>query len=54
MVRVLKQVLNDDIGLGSLLLIPPWYGLHEFKPWHGMVRVLKHVLMTTFALVPFS
>jgi hypothetical protein len=25
MVRVLKQVLNDDIHHGFLLLIPPWY-----------------------------
>jgi hypothetical protein len=24
MVWVLKQVFNDDIRLGSLLLIPPW------------------------------
>ncbi len=25
MVRVLKQVLNEDIRFGFLLLIPPWY-----------------------------
>ncbi len=27
--RVLKQVLNDDIHLGALLLIPPWYEVGE-------------------------
>ncbi len=43
--RVLKQFLNDDICLGSRLLIPPWYVAGESNLGsRGMVRVLKQGL----------
>jgi hypothetical protein len=51
MMRVLKQVLNDDIRPAFHLLIPPWYVVNESNlgSW-GMVRVLKQVLNDYFRL----
>jgi hypothetical protein len=53
MVKVLKQVLNDDIHLSFLLLIPPWYEAGESNLGSGgMVRVLKQVPQSSLCVGP--